>query len=264
MRNFVDLTQTWWARTRKPPPDLDIRILLPDHFSKAQALQERTIRQKILQRGKTKSDQLLAAALANARPGQPAPYLCCPVRAREVQIRFVELALRVCKSQKRRGQHLTLFDPADALRPDQLKTLDWRRHHTKLRARLARRIGPHIVVIGFGEIEFDPTRGVWQPHYHLIVFGAPRPSIELLRRRHYPAKRTGPRPMLRSTAHSLPGWLAYMSKLAVFDKAPVTGSRSKYGRISDKRSRQFYRYLARRNPSEFVFAMNCRILKKGQ
>lgn len=262
MKDFVNLADASWIGDA-PRPQHDIQRLDPDFFSKEAARQEREARRQILLAGQAEADQLLAAALAEAKRNRPAQYLCCPLLTRRWQIFFVDRALDVCDEQRRRPQFYTVFDQEDAVAPGRLKAIDWRRLHAKLRARLGRTLGPHVVAFGMGEVEFDGTRGVWQPHYHLVIFGAPRVRFDWLRKKHYPAKRKGPRPMVRSKVKSLPRWLAYMSKLTVFAKHVVPGQApAARGRLSPKRSRQYFRYLARSAPTEFVFCMNCRIVKR--
>lgn len=263
MKPFVSFQDASWVR-HKPARGNDIQLLDPDFFSKDAARLERIVRRNIMTKGSTRSDRFLAEALAEPRGNRPANFLCCPLLARRFQIFFVDRALQVSQAQYQKAQLYTLFDPKDAVRPGYLGDVDWRRSHAKLRARLRRTLGPHVVALGMGEVEFDEVRRVWQPHYHLVVFGAPKRRIEWLRKKHFPAKRRGLRPMVRSKEKSLPKRLAYMSKLTVFGKVPPPGGGPAVRRrLPPKPSRQHLRYLARRSPTEFVFCMNCRIVKRG-
>jgi hypothetical protein len=112
-----------------------------------------------------------------------------------------------------------------------------------------------------GEVEADDSRGVWQPHHHVTIHGATVAALKRLRKAHYRAKRTGMRPMVRSKPQPLEGWLSYVSKLVAFDKIPTHGGPSSRCRLPPDQSREYFRYLAVRRPTSFVFSMNCRIVK---
>jgi hypothetical protein len=123
-----------------------------------------------------------------------------------------------------------------------------------------RRVGEHVVVIGMGEVEYDEHRRKWQPHYHLMIYGARSARLKIFRQKHYSARRRGPRPMVKSNRGKAATWFSYMSKLVAFGKiAESYGGRV---RLIDRLSREYFRYLAGRSPTSFLFCMNCSLLKR--
>ena len=110
-----------------------------------------------------------------------------------------------------------------------------------------------MVAIGIGDVEYDEGRG-WQPHFHLVIYGAPEADIERLRLTAYFAKRGDLRPMLVSKEISIAGWFSYMSRLMPFRKLPNSKRRV---RLHAPEFRRLMRYFARHNPTEFIFRHNC-------
>jgi hypothetical protein len=155
-----------------------------------------------------------------------------------------------------------LFDLKDAVPFGELNTVDLRKLHLKLRRRLERSLGKNVVVVGFLEVEADEERGVWQPHHHITIYGATKKQLRRLRRKHYKAEKTGPRPMMKSKPQPIAKWFSYQSKLNAFGKSvEVPGGPPRRTRLPEKLSRQFFRFVSRERPTSFVFCMNCGIVK---
>jgi hypothetical protein len=200
--------------------------------------------------------------LSSARDNEPAGVGCCPLTACIFQAFFTDRALEVHHAQDKNGKRYTFFDPKDAVPFGKLYTVDERTLNLKIRRRLERSLGKDIVVIGFCEVEADEERGVWQPHHHVTIYGAKSRRLKELRRKHYKAKRTGPRPMLKSKPKPIAKWFAYQSKLIAFGKwVDGHGGQPVRTRLPDKLSREYFRFVSRRLPTSLVFSMNCRIVK---
>ena len=250
-----------WLK-HEPDEARDIQRLDDSCMSVDSACHERDTRIKIMSASSRETDRDLAAVLSSARGGEPAAVGCCPVTACRFQSFYVDRALQVHDDQQKKGKRYTFFDPKDAVPFGKLHTVNWRKLHQKFRRRLQRTLGKHVVVIGFGEVEADEERGVWQPHYHVTIYGAKNRKLKELRRKHYGAKRTGVRPMRKSKAEPIAKWFAYQSKLNAFGKlVDSNGGPPKRTRLPDDLSRQFFRYVSRHLPTAFVFSMNCRIVK---
>jgi hypothetical protein len=224
------------------------------------AAEERDTRMEMLARSNNRTDRQILESLANAAKRKPASVGCCPLLARRFQIFFASRGFRIHDSQCGDSERYTLFDLSDAVPCGQLHTIKWKKLHNRLRRRLERILGKNVVAYGMGEVEWDESRGMWQPHYHLVIYNASDAAFRALRKKHYRAKRRGPRPMLRSKPQSLERWLTYMRKLTVFAKSPGEGPGSRI-RLSVGLSRQHFRYISRNAPTTFVFAMGCRIVK---
>ena len=264
MNGILTTGELAWLSYR-PPEHRDIRRIFKKFWKKSKAEEERAKRIEMLSTGR-KTDRKLARALRQAEPGEPAAVYCCPLLARKFQIFFVSRALRVGEVTKDDGIPITLFDPKTAVPFSKLNDIDWRKLHGQIRRRLERTLGKKIVVIGMGEVEADYERKVWQPHYHLVIYGTTRDELRRLREAHYRVLPNGIRPMVISKRKDLGGWYAYASKQMTFRKLQIvnkeTGSVSfRRVRLKTSEFRRLMRYLSRRVPTSFVFAMNCSIVK---
>jgi hypothetical protein len=121
------------------------------------------------------------------------------------------------------GIALTLIDPSAAVPFGDIEKIDWRKLHHQLRRRLERCLGRDVVVLGMGEVEADYEKSVWQPHYHLAVFGASSSALNALREKHYAANGDGVRKMWVEEELDA-GWFSYLSKLTAFRKLSFIGS----------------------------------------
>jgi len=135
-----------------------------------------------------------------------------------------------------------------------LHKFDWRKEKAALAATLTRVLGKEVAAIGIGDVEYDEDRSCWQPHFHLVIYGATASDIERLRLHAYFAERGGLRPMQVSEEISIAGWFSYMSRLMPFRKAKNTKRRF---RLRHPEFRRVMRYYARRDPTEFIFRHGC-------
>jgi hypothetical protein len=257
---LINVNRAVWLNC-VPAPYRDIRKLYPDFPDEAASEMERGARIAILETGGRSSSDI-AAVLKDARPFRPAPVGCCPLSARQFQIWFVDGALYLHQRLNRRGVALTLFDPSEAVDEGQLHTIDWRRLYATVRKRIERIVGGSVVVIGMGEVEYDDRRRKWQPHWHLMIYNVSWARLKTFRKKHYRARRTGRRPMVRSKHGEPATWFSYMSKLIAFGKVAGLDGRAQRVRLSNRLSREYFRYLAERSPTSFVFCMNCSLLNR--
>jgi hypothetical protein len=262
MSKVIDLTCESWLIHKPSRKALDIRKAHPKFWSLPDAIAEREERIRILRRSNGKCNLEIARMLSEAEKNKPAKVGCCPVLARRFQIWFCSRTMAVAEKQKCEGKRYTLLDLADAVEENKLGTISWAKLHARLRRRFERYLGADVIAYGMGEVEFDQARQMWQPHHHVTIHGASDDRLKALRLKYYRAERTGPRPMVKSKPMPLPGWLSYNSKLVAFDKVPGIGPSSR-GRLGDRASRQHFRYLSRRNPTSFVFAKGCWIVKSS-
>lgn len=267
-RGVLHQQDAYW-RTWKPHPDRDIRKISPEFFKLRSASEERQKRIGILRKNLKVLHQIpgaghdhrLAYFMEKAALLKSATVLCCPLLCRRFQIYFVDVVSVIHAKQQRKGASwkggaYTLFDVGDAVADPE--TIDWRKLHARLRKRLLRQLGDNIVVVGMGEVEFDESRGKWQPHHHLAIYGASEADLVSLRRKYYAANRKGPRPMKKSPGSPDINWFAYMSKLTAFGKlVSVHGTEPCRTRLPDAESRDYFWYLARRRPTSFAFCINC-------
>lgn len=210
-------------------------------------------------------ERLLSRTLAKGKLGGFASVMCCPIVVRQFQIFFAGRALKIGRHGG--GRAVTLADPAHEVRFGKLNHIDWRKLHLQLRRRLERVLGKHCVVVGMGEVEADYERKAWQPHYHLAIFDASRDGLELLRKRHYLSRQGEPR-LMKNQPLQTPGWYAYIAKLTAFRKIVVScssgGTTVFRKRLKVVEEREYYKYLAVHRPTEFVFAMNCSIVRASR
>jgi hypothetical protein len=265
MNGILTTGELAWLSYR-PPRHRDIRKLSTKFWKKSKAEEERAKRGELLAGG-GKTDRKLARALRDAKPGEPAAVYCCPLLARKFQRFFISRALGIGEQARDAGIPITLFNPKTAVPFSKLNDIDWRKLNGQLRRRLERTLGKKIVVVGMGEVEADCARKMWQPHHHLVIYGTTRHDLRRLRKAYYRVLPNGIRPMVISKRKDLGGWYAYASKLMTFRKIQSvngeTGKVTSIRRVRLKTSefRQLMRYLSRRSPTSFVFAMNCSIVK---
>ncbi|CAN5372337.1 hypothetical protein BH10PSE6_BH10PSE6_11630 [soil metagenome] len=267
MFKLIEMNRAVW-RNCTPVRQRDIRKLYEEFPDKAASERERNTRIAILETG-GRSSRALADILRDAPPFEPAPIGCCPLLAREFQIWFVDAALNLHYRALHRRLRFnrscapyTLLDPSEAVDEGQLHTIEWRRLHSTLRKRIARILGQGVVVIGMGEVEWDDHRQKWQPHYHIMIYGAERARLKAFREKHYTAKRRGPRPMVRSSRGEPATWFSYMSKLVAFGKVAESYGATRRVRLENRLSREYFWYLAERSPTAFVFCVNCSLLNR--
>jgi hypothetical protein len=264
VRKIIDLSgQSWFDY--EPIPSRDIRKLSDKFLSLDAAEDERRTRIEMLAESKGRVNQELASLLKKAPPRELSSVGCDPLVSRQYQVYFSGRALAVHEQQSRKPKAFTFFDVEDAVESGELASVDWRTLHLRHRRRLERTLGSHIVAIGMGELEADEERGIWQPHHHVMIYGARKEDLEALRQKHYQAERTGPRPMKRSPIDIPALWFSYMSKLTAFGKF-VERSNGLEGppmrtRLSPKMSREYFRHISRILPTSLVFSMNCQIVK---
>jgi hypothetical protein len=122
-------------------------------------------------------------------------------------------------------------------------------------------LGEQVVVVGMGEVEHDDRRRKWQPHWHLMIYNVSWARLQAFRKKHYSAQRRGPRPMVRSRYGEPATWFSYMSKLIAFGKVPVRAGSLRV-RLNNRLSREYFRYLADRSPTSFLFCLNCSLLNR--
>jgi hypothetical protein len=223
---------------------------------------ERQTRIGILQNG-GKRDRYLAEALSKAAPGMPARVMCCPVAARLFQIFFADRAMSITAVHGS-GIALTLVDPSSAVPFERLEDIDWRNLIEQLRRRLERCVGKHVIVFGMGEVEANYDQQAWQPHFHLTICNASASDLKKLRTNHYRKDDNAARKMKLQVSADL-GWHTYSSKLTAFRKVSYVGSDGKQ-KVSRKRLkvrefREHCRYVSGHQPTEFLFGMNCSILR---
>lgn len=259
MAKLINFSRAAWL-TYKPSGKYDVRKRSKHLWSVSDASEERKVRIEIMARGSGRRNFQIMQLLSDAEDRRPANVGCCPLLARLFQVYFASRALRVSETFQEEPERYTLFDISDAVPFGQLHTIDWRKLHNTLRRRLERILGKNVVAYGMGEVEADESRGMWQPHYHLVIHNASNSGLSALRRKHYKAKRTGPRPMLRSRPQSIEKWLTYISKQTVFGKSETDGP-SRRVRLNENLSREYFRYLSVTAPTKFVFSMRCRIVK---
>ena len=258
MKTRIPSRQLWL--TYEPPHQRDIRLIKSNFKTLGACERERDVSAHILSNG-SRRDRALGDDLRDAQRGKLARTFCCPLLARQFQIFFVSRSLKVIQRCEQRAL-LTLFDPDDAV--EDLEGVDWPKMHARLRRRLGRCIGADTVALGVGEVEFDETRALWQPHYHLVLVDATEEGLSRLRKHHYASKKGEARSMVRSAETDLVGWLAYMSKLMAFRKIPAAGGGTHRVRLKPRHFRKFLRYAAEHNPSTFVFTLNCSVIKSNK
>jgi hypothetical protein len=264
MNGILTTGELAWLRYR-PPEHRDIRRIFKKFWKKSKAEEERAKRIEMLSTGR-KTDRKLARALRAAKPGELAAVYCCPLLARKFQIFFVSRALKIGEQARDAGIPITLFDPKTAVPFSKLNDIDWRKLHGQLRRRLERTLGKEVMIVGMGEVEADYGRKVWQPHHHLVIYGTTRHDLRKLRKAHYRVLPNGIRPMVISKRKDIEGWYAYASKLMTFRKLQIGNEETeklsvRRVRLKTSEFRQLMRYLSRRIPTSFVFAMNCSIAK---
>ena len=243
----------------KPPKERDIRKLgrlgKKKFWSKAAAIRERKERVRIL-RGGGEVDRELADWMDLKNSMELARVYCCPVLARQFQIYFTALALKINEERGGDGTLVTLFNPARAVERVNLHKINWRTEKAALAAILTRAFGKEVAAIGMGDVEYDEDRDCWQLHFHLVIYGITDADIERLRMTAYVAKRGDLRPLLVSEEMFIAGWFSYMSRLMAFRKAPNSKRRF---RLKDPEFRRLMRYYARHHPTEFIFRHRCAV-----
>ena len=260
MVQLINVNRAAWLNC-VPARYRDIRNLYEDFPDEAASEKERDTRIAILETGGRSSCDI-AAVLREAQPFAPAPVGCCPLLGRQFQIWFVDVALHLDHRLNRPGHPFTLLDLSEAVDEGQLHTLDWRRLYASLRKRIERILGEQVVVIGMGEVEYDAQRRKWQPHWHLMIYNVSWARLKAFRKKHYRAQRTGPRPMVRSKRGEPATWFSYMSKLIAFGKVADAYGRTQRVRLSNRLSREYFRYLAERSPTSFIFCINCSLVNR--
>ncbi len=243
----------------KAPTHRNVEHIVPNFFPIDRADTHRRTCAATLSNGEG-VDLELAERLSAVEPGELADTLCCPLVARRFQTFFVSRALKVV-ARLDGAVLVTVFDVDDAVESGDLGSIDWRKMHARLRRRLERCLGPSVIAVGMGEIEYDETLKKWQPHHHLVLYGTTDHGLAALRHAHYASQRGEARPMVRSKETGLVGWLSYMAKLTAFRKVRIRGQVSRV-RLKPAELREFLRYAASRNPTSFVFSMNCDLIKR--
>jgi len=231
----------WLGRTLPTKPNL--RKQYVDFPSLDDAEQELRSRIAILERGNSRADARLAEVL---RKGMRADTACCPVLCLRFRIWFVGAALAIHKAIAIKGEPYTEWSLDEAVDVGELHTINWTRLHAKLRKRLNRILGEHVVVFGMAQVEYDKTRDKWQPQFYLMVYG--RTAI---------LERTGPEPIVRSTLAAPAKWFSHMCKLSASEEIMETDGLWRQVRLNDKLSREYFHYLANRSPTSFIFCINC-------
>lgn len=247
-----------WLKYRAPN-NRNVEHLFSNSFTQEPAENHRRICAAVLSNG-GEEDRELGEMLSEAETGKPAETFCCPLVARKFQTFFVSRALKVIAGLDG-AVLLTVFDAKDAVENGDLRSIDWRKRHARLRRRLERCLGPSVIAVGMGEVEYDETLKKWQPHHHLVLYGTTDDGLAALRRAHYASQRGEARPMVRSKETTLIGWLSYMAKQTAFRKIRIREQVSRV-RLKPAELREFLRYAASKNPTSFVFAMNCDLIKR--
>jgi hypothetical protein len=255
MLKHLDLRQCKWLNTA-PTPRRDIRRICPDFPTERDAEQERKRRISILEAGRSRSCAELAEHLRAAPKGQPAGVGCCPLLARQFQIWFVDAALDVHTQTKQRGAPFT-YMADEEVDVGQLHTLDWRPLHTIFRKRISRTLGGDEIAIGMGKVEHDLSINKWQPYHYFMVYH--RRNWNLFWELRAIPKRNGAQPMAFDEAAT---WFSHMSKLTAFSTMLQQSRGVRQQPLSDRLSREYFRYLASNSPTSFIFCVNCSLAER--
>jgi hypothetical protein len=244
--------QSFWMG-RIPLPKRDIQKLYSGFPSFADAEQERRTRIATLERGNCRADAQLAKQLSEARLW--AHTACCPVLCLHFQYWFVGAALTIHRAIALRGEGYSLSEPDDAVDVGMLHTLDWERLDARMRIRVAQIAGEEAVADGMAVVNYDQKRKKWQPHYHMVIYdgsACTKPGGI-----YYWPERPGWRRTDRTSLRPLARWFGQMSLVAF-----GADTRTRQGRLNDRLSREYFRYLADRTPTSFIFGINCDLVNQ--
>jgi hypothetical protein len=176
--------------------------------------------------------------------------------ARQFQIGFVDAALDVHTQTKQQAVPFT-YIAKEELDVGQLHTLDWSPLHTKLGQRIGPILGGDEIVIGMGEVEYDPSINRWQPYHYFMVYH--RRHWNLFWELRAMPKRNGAQPM---AFHEAATWFSDMSKLTAFSTVMQQSGGVRQRPLSDRLSREYFRYLASNSPTSFIFSVNCDLAER--
>jgi hypothetical protein len=142
----------------------------------------------------------------------------------------------------------------------QLHTLDWSPLHTIHGERFSRTLGVDAIVIGMGQVEYDPSINKWQPYHDFMVYH-PR-NWDLFRELRAIPKRKDTEPMVTTAFDQPATWFSDMSKLTAFSTVMQRSGGVRQRPLSDRLSREYFRYLASNSPTSLVFCVNCSLAER--
>lgn len=156
----------------------------------------------------------LADTLANCRKSRRCQSLACPVCGRVRRVRHTAQLLRFLAAYPLSElTFVTLINPADAVRRNQLASFNPNRFVTKLRRQLQRAgfDAKTSFLLAWVDLEWDAGRERFQPHVHAIVYRLDRAVIALLISRWPRHKRVRSRSRIQSI-NDLPRVATYLVK----------------------------------------------------
>jgi hypothetical protein len=172
-----------WACSLPRPP-YDVRKLVRRFETVAAVEQEAEKRVKALRKAPLPGAGRLAAALADCGAGQRCGCSICPRCTRRYRVVVVGQLLSFWNSYERMI-FITIVPADEAVGPGHLHEIWPKRLKDRLRQQMRRLVIPGPVIGGL-DLDFDPERDVWQPHFHLIALVRHKSTLAALRRFHQP------------------------------------------------------------------------------
>jgi hypothetical protein len=247
----------WWGY--HPPRHRDIRRLVSGGPTLEELQAERDERVRILRGSENIEHWRLADALANAEPREPVALGACPLNTRLFQIYAASQILAQLEPFPDLYM-VTVADARDAIREEGLPSLDWLRHHNRLRRRIERSVSRTAIGVGVGELEFHDETKTFHPHHHLFLGNVSRDELEGLRR-HYQFVEGGGAPMRVDRVPDRPRQISYALKLNVLRKPFLRTSpqRTRAVRLRPPEFRAHMSYLAAIDLRRLLFGLRVRL-----
>lgn len=157
----------------------------------------------------------LADKLFDCRRHRRCGSLACTKCARAFQRAKTAAQAETIKALrlKKAGKQLvmaTVIPLSITFRPDQLHDLNVRNLNRLLKDRLSRS-GFRRVMMGSGDFSWDAARGVYQYHWHIVMFTSNRKKLQRKIKSLFPGLERGDRPVVISKTYSLK-FLSYKNK----------------------------------------------------
>jgi hypothetical protein len=247
----------WWGY--HPPRHRDIRCLVSGGPTLEKLQAERDERIRILRGSEKLEHWRLADALANAEAREPVNLGACPLNARLFQIYAASQILEQLEPFEELFM-VTVADAREAIRVEGLPSLDWRRHHNRLRRRIERSVSSVTVGVGVGELEFHDETKTFHPHHHLFIGNVSRDQLEGLRR-HYQTVEGAGAPLRIDRVPDRQRQISYALKLNVWRK-PFSRSgpqRARTVRLRPPEFRAHMAYLASIDLRRLLFGLRVRL-----
>jgi hypothetical protein len=247
----------WWGH--HPPRHRDIRRLVPGGPTLEKLQAERDERIRILRGSENIEHWRLADALANAEPGKPVNLGACPLNARLFQIYATSQVLEQLEALPDLYM-VTVADGYEAISVEGLLSLNWQRHHNRLRRRIERSVSRAAVGVGIGELEFHDVTKTFHPHHHLFMGDVSRSELERLRR-HYPSVEGVAPPMRIDLVPDRARQISYALKLKVLRKPFSRSSPQRVPafRLRPPEFRAHMAYLAEIDLRRLLFGLRVRL-----